>query len=62
MNIHRRGSVNLVFPKLRREIGHAALAARLKRPLAVATSFDVALDEEHFCVEPVAAVGTIEYD
>jgi hypothetical protein len=38
-------NVNLIFSKLRREIGPSALAAKLRKPLAVAASFDVALEE-----------------
>jgi hypothetical protein len=37
-----------------------ALAAKLRRPLAAAASFDVALEEEHFCAEEVAEVVITE--
>jgi hypothetical protein len=39
-------NVNLVFTKLRREIGTSALATKLSKQLAAAASFDVALEEE----------------
>jgi hypothetical protein len=57
---YSQDNVNFTFTTLRREIGPLALAAKLRRPLAAAASFDVALDEEHFCAEEVAEVVTTE--
>jgi hypothetical protein len=42
-------NLNLIFTKLRREIGPSALAAKLRKPLAAAASFDVVFEKEHFC-------------
>jgi hypothetical protein len=53
---YSQDNVNLIFTKLRREIGPSPLAAKLRRPLAAAVSFDVALEEEHFWAEQVAEV------
>jgi hypothetical protein len=47
---------------LRHELGPSALASKLRRPLAAAASFDIALEEEHFGAEPVDAVVTVEED
>jgi hypothetical protein len=42
---YSQDNVNLILTKLRREIGPSALAAKLRKPLASAASFDVALEE-----------------
>jgi hypothetical protein len=55
-------NVKLVFTKLRRENGPSALVTELSKPLAAAASFAVALEEEHFCTEPVDAVVPTEED
>jgi hypothetical protein len=52
-------NVNLIFSKLRREIGPSALAAKLRKPLAAAASFDVA-QKRHFWAEQVAEVVATE--
>jgi hypothetical protein len=52
--------VNLIFTKLRREIGPSALAAKLRNRLAAAASFAVVFEKEHFCAEQVAEVVAIE--
>jgi hypothetical protein len=59
---HSQDIVKLVFTKLRRQIGHSTLAMKLNKPLGSAASFDVALEDEHFCTEPVDAVVTVERD
>jgi hypothetical protein len=50
---HSQDIVKLVFTKLRREIGNSTLTMKLNKPLGSAASFDIALEDEHFCTEPV---------
>jgi hypothetical protein len=57
---HSQDIVKLVFTKLRRQIGHSTLAMKLNKPLGSAASFDVSLEDEHFCTEPVDAVVPTE--
>jgi hypothetical protein len=57
---YSQDNVNLIFTKLRCEIGPSVLAAKLRKPLAAAASFDVVFEKEHFCAEQVAEVVAIE--
>jgi hypothetical protein len=50
---YSQDNVNLIFTKLRREIGHSALAAKLRRPLAAAASFDVPLKRNILMQSPL---------
>jgi hypothetical protein len=57
---YSQDNVNLTFTKWCRDIGPSALAAKLRKPLAAAASFDFVFETEHFRADQVSEVVATE--